>query len=53
MTGRSESHIEEEDDITGVAKCKAINNSFINLKRNNMLSAFASPMPLPKKWSST
>ena len=41
MTGRSESAIEEEDDITSMAKCKAINNSYINLKSNNMLLAFS------------
>jgi hypothetical protein len=41
MTGRSDSAIDEEDDVMGLAKCKAINNSYINLKSNNMLTAFA------------
>jgi len=40
MTGRSESAIDddfEQESIAGIAKCKAINSSFINLKRNNLL----------------
>ncbi len=42
MTARSESAIDEglEDEIEGISKCKAINSSFINLKRNNLLNAF-------------
>lgn len=35
-TGRSESAIDEEE-IEGISRCKAINSSYINLKRNNML----------------
>ena len=42
LTASSESHIDEEDDVTSMSKCKAINNSYINLKRNNMLVAFGS-----------
>ncbi len=37
LTARSESAIDEEDDMTNFSKCKAINSSYINLKRNNML----------------
>lgn len=42
MTGRSESAIDEDDDITNLSKCKAINTSFINLKNNNLLNNFVS-----------
>ena len=40
LTGRSESAIDEEDVETSMSKCKAINSSYINLKRNNLLMAF-------------
>ncbi len=45
LTARSESAIDEDDDVTSLSKCKAINSSYINLKGNNMLVAFPS-----KKW---
>lgn len=38
MTARSESAIDEdEDNLSSLSKCKAINSSYINLKRNNLL----------------
>jgi hypothetical protein len=42
MTGRSESAIDygEEEEIEGISKCKAINSSYINLKRNNLLISY-------------
>lgn len=42
MTGRSESAVDEfyEEEIEGISKCKAINSSYINLKRNNLLTAY-------------
>eukprot|EP00347_Sterkiella_histriomuscorum_P018828 403344018 len=41
MTGRSESAMDDNDDeIEGISKCKAINSSYINLKRNNLLIAY-------------
>lgn len=40
MTGRSESAIDEDDEISGISKCKAINSSYINLKRNNLLISY-------------
>lgn len=42
MTGRSESAIDDmyEEEIEGISKCKAINSSYINLKRNNLLIAY-------------
>lgn len=40
MTGRSESAIEEEEEVQGISKCKAINSSYINLKRNNLLISY-------------
>lgn len=46
MTGRSESAMDENDDeIEGISKCKAINSSYINLKRNNLLIAYG------KRWN--
>jgi hypothetical protein len=51
MTGRSESAVDDcdEDDegdggsgISSLSKCKAINSSFINLKRNNLLINYTS-----------
>ena len=43
MTGRSESALDEalDDEVEGISKCKAINSSFINLKRNNLLTAYS------------
>ena len=40
MTGRSESAIDDDEDglTSGLAKSKAINSSYINLKRNNLLT---------------
>jgi hypothetical protein len=40
MTGRSESAIDEDDEVSGISKCKAINSSYINLKRNNLLISY-------------
>lgn len=42
MTGRSESAINdlEEEEIEGISKCKAINSSYINLKRANLLISY-------------
>jgi len=40
MTGRSESAIDEED-IESLSKNRAINSSYINLKKNNMLNIWA------------
>lgn len=43
MTGRSESAIDDDldgDGTDGIAKCKAINTSYINLKRNNLLISY-------------
>lgn len=31
---------ENDDEIEGISKCKAINSSYINLKRNNLLIAY-------------
>ena len=39
LTGRSESAIDEEE-IESLSKCKAINSSYINLKRNNLLNTY-------------
>ena len=41
LTARSESAIDDFDDISTLSKSRAINSSFINLKRNNMLLQFA------------
>jgi hypothetical protein len=42
MTGRSETALDDafDDEIEGISKCKAINTSFINFKRNNLLNAY-------------
>ena len=40
MTGRSESAIDDDEEIEGLSKCKAINSSYINLKRNNTLTSY-------------
>jgi len=42
LTGRSESALDDalDDEVEGISKCKAINSSFINLKRNNLLIAY-------------
>lgn len=42
MTGRSESAIDDmmDEEIEGISKCKAINSSYINLKRNNLLISY-------------
>jgi hypothetical protein len=41
MTGRSESAMDDmHEEIEGISKCKAINSSFINLKRNNLLISY-------------
>jgi hypothetical protein len=34
MTGRSESLVDEDEEIMSAQKCKAINSSFINMRRN-------------------
>jgi hypothetical protein len=39
MTGRSESAIDEED-IESLSLNRAINSSYINLKRNNLLISY-------------
>ncbi len=41
LTARSESAIDDLDDVSTLSKSRAINSSFINLKRNNMLLQFA------------
>lgn len=39
MTGRSESAIDDDEDhISTLSKCKAINTSYINLKRNMLFA---------------
>ncbi|CDW74861.1 UNKNOWN [Stylonychia lemnae] len=42
MTGRSETAMDDEQDyeIEGISKCKAIHSSYINLKRNNLLISY-------------
>ena len=41
LSGRSDSMVEdEEEEIVAIAKCKAINSSYINLKRQNILMTF-------------
>ena len=42
FTGRSESAIDDDmdDEFSGISKCKAINSSYINLKRNNLLISY-------------
>ena len=42
LTARSESAIDEDDEVSNLSKCKAINTSYINLKGNNMMVAFPS-----------
>ena len=42
MTGRSESAIDEEEEVAHhLEKGRSINCSYINLKRNNLLVTFA------------
>ena len=53
MTGRSESAMDDEDnEIEGISKCKAINSSYINLKRNNLLIAYGNKWSVIEKWYS-
>jgi hypothetical protein len=43
MTGRSESAIDDdcgEEIGNSLSKCKTINTSFINLKKNNLLNYY-------------
>ena len=42
MTARSESTMDDcqDEEIEGISKCKAINSSYINLKRNNLLISY-------------
>jgi hypothetical protein len=43
MTGRSESAVDDDiegENISETSKCKAINSSFVNLKRNNLLISY-------------
>ena len=45
MTARSESVVDEEEgEVHDISHCKAINSSYINLKRNNILLSY-----VPKK----